>query len=90
MDDLALANYIPSYGDRIALFNFCKNQKPVSKRKLGLREKLRHKMKLRRETRERGKENIEHEKVPESEKGRSNDENVPKTLCHSKENYTDN
>lgn len=47
-------------------------------------------MKLQRETRERGKKSIEHEKVPESEKGSSNDENVPKTLCHSKENYTDN
>ena len=52
MDDSALANYIPSYGDRIALFNFCRNQKPVSKRKLGLLEKLREKMKLKKSTKE--------------------------------------
>ncbi len=50
MDDAALANYIPSYGDRIALFNFCKIKKPVSKRKQGLLEKLREKMKLRKDS----------------------------------------
>ncbi|XP_038586911.1 uncharacterized protein LOC119912009 [Micropterus salmoides] len=49
MDDAALANYIPSYGDRIALFNFCKSKKPISKRKQGLLEKLCEKMKVRKE-----------------------------------------
>lgn len=53
MDDSALANYVPSYGDRIALHNFCKSQKPVSKRKLCLFEKLREKMKLRKENRQK-------------------------------------
>nr|XP_023670815.1 uncharacterized protein LOC111845548 [Paramormyrops kingsleyae] len=55
MDDATLANYIPSYGDRIALFNFCKTTKPLSKRKEGLLEKLCDKMKLRKES---SKENI--------------------------------
>ncbi|XP_047242609.1 uncharacterized protein LOC124881124 isoform X2 [Girardinichthys multiradiatus] len=36
MDDATLANYIPSYGDRIVLFNFCKSKQPLSKRKQGL------------------------------------------------------
>nr|XP_020466749.1 uncharacterized protein LOC109966335 isoform X2 [Monopterus albus]XP_020466750.1 uncharacterized protein LOC109966335 isoform X2 [Monopterus albus] len=48
MDDATLANYIPSYGDRIALFSFCKSKKPFSKRKEGLLQKLRDKMKLRK------------------------------------------
>ncbi|XP_040906122.1 uncharacterized protein LOC121189757 isoform X2 [Toxotes jaculatrix] len=50
MDDATLANYIPCYGDRIALFNFCKSRRPVSKRKQGLLERLREKMKLRKES----------------------------------------
>ncbi|XP_051960711.1 uncharacterized protein LOC127628074 [Xyrauchen texanus] len=50
MEDSALANYIPSYGDRLALFNFCRNQNPASKRKLGLFERLREKMKLRKQS----------------------------------------
>ncbi|KAL4009633.1 hypothetical protein ACER0C_003485 [Sarotherodon galilaeus] len=50
MDDATLANYIPSYGDRIALFNFCKSKQPLSKRKLGLLQKLREKMKTRKES----------------------------------------
>ena len=57
MDDATLANYIPSYGDRIALFNYCKSKKPISKRKQGLLEKLREKMKVRKEG---TKENISH------------------------------
>ncbi|KAL4008656.1 hypothetical protein ACER0C_002508 [Sarotherodon galilaeus] len=57
MDDATLANYIPSYGDRIALFNFCKSKQPLSKRKLGLLQKLREKMKTRKES---PKENTSH------------------------------
>lgn len=49
MEDAQLANYLPSYGDRIALFNFCKRQTQSSKRKQGLLEKLREKLKLRKE-----------------------------------------
>ncbi|XP_051940238.1 uncharacterized protein LOC127613309 [Hippocampus zosterae] len=49
MDDATLANYVPCYGDRIALFNFCKTQQLPSKRKNGLLEKLREKMKIRKE-----------------------------------------
>ncbi|XP_035996096.1 uncharacterized protein LOC118563930 [Fundulus heteroclitus] len=50
MEDAQLANYLPSYGDRIALFNFCKRQTHSAKRKQGLFEKLREKLKLRKET----------------------------------------
>ena len=50
MDDTTLANYIPSYGDRIALFNFCKGKKSLPQRKHGLLEKLRDKMKVRQES----------------------------------------
>ncbi|XP_030290699.1 uncharacterized protein LOC115592255 isoform X9 [Sparus aurata] len=57
MDDATLANYIPSYGDRIALFNFCKSKKSLPKRKQGLLEKLREKMKVRKEI---TKENASH------------------------------
>ncbi|XP_026017406.1 uncharacterized protein LOC143421518 isoform X2 [Maylandia zebra] len=57
MDDATLANYIPSYGDRIAVFNFCKSKQPLSKRKLGLLQKLREKMKTRKES---PKENTSH------------------------------
>ncbi|XP_028299062.1 uncharacterized protein LOC114461284 isoform X2 [Gouania willdenowi] len=49
MDDKVLANYIPSYGDRIALLNFCKSKRPLSNRKKGLLDKLREKMKSREE-----------------------------------------
>ncbi|XP_073449707.1 uncharacterized protein [Aquarana catesbeiana] len=48
MEDHSLSKYIPSYGDRIALFNFCRRSEPLSKRKMGLFEKLRNKMKLRK------------------------------------------
>ncbi|XP_057688452.1 uncharacterized protein LOC130913681 [Corythoichthys intestinalis] len=48
MEDAQLAKYLPSYGDRIALFNFCKHQPQSSKRK-GLFEKLREKIKHRKE-----------------------------------------
>ncbi|KAM4698703.1 uncharacterized protein WCC33_014236 [Rhinophrynus dorsalis] len=48
LDDDSLSSYIPSYGDRIALFNFCKRSEPVAKRKMGLFEKLRNKLKLRK------------------------------------------
>ncbi|XP_024118320.1 uncharacterized protein LOC112139717 [Oryzias melastigma] len=47
MDDAALEKYIPSYGDRIALFHFCKSKPSLSKRKSGLFQKLRDKMKIR-------------------------------------------
>ncbi|KAL0161727.1 hypothetical protein M9458_045452 [Cirrhinus mrigala] len=49
MDDADLAKYLPSYGDRIALIHFCRRQTPSAKRKLGLFEKLKEKMKLRKE-----------------------------------------
>ncbi len=48
MEDADLAKYLPSYGDRIALKHFCRRQTPSAKRKLGLFEKLREKMKLRK------------------------------------------
>ncbi|XP_076866769.1 uncharacterized protein LOC143518184 [Brachyhypopomus gauderio] len=57
MDDAALANYIPSYGDRIAIFNFCKSKQPLSQRKQGLLQKLREKMQNRKEG---PKENTSH------------------------------
>lgn len=72
MDDSALAKYIPSYGDRIALFNFCRNQAPVSKRKMGLFEKLRKKMMLNRENKET------EEEASNSEKETKDNEKVPK------------
>ncbi|XP_019737280.1 uncharacterized protein LOC109522891 [Hippocampus comes] len=50
MDDATLANYVPCYGDRIALFNFCKTQQLPSQKKNGLLEKLREKMKIRKES----------------------------------------
>ncbi|XP_041834214.1 uncharacterized protein LOC121635197 [Melanotaenia boesemani] len=50
MEDVQLAQYLPSYGDRVALFNFCKLNTNPSKRKQGLFEKLREKLKLRKET----------------------------------------
>ncbi|KAI4802712.1 hypothetical protein KUCAC02_006291 [Chaenocephalus aceratus] len=43
MDDATLQKYIPSYGDRIAIFNHCRSKKPTSKRKKGLYERLREK-----------------------------------------------
>ncbi|KAG9272835.1 hypothetical protein AMEX_G4595 [Astyanax mexicanus] len=49
MEDAELADYLPSYGDRIALFNFCRRKTTSSKRKLGLFEKLREKLKVRKE-----------------------------------------
>lgn len=48
MEDADLAKYLPSYGDRIDLKHFCRRQTPSAKRKLGLFEKLREKMKLRK------------------------------------------
>ncbi|KAK1899296.1 Urease subunit alpha [Dissostichus eleginoides] len=59
MEDAQLANYLPSYGDRIALFNFCKHHTNTSKRKEGLFDKLRQKLKLR-------KEGHSEEEVPET------------------------
>ena len=49
MDDATLENYIPSYGDRIAVFNFCRSKKSLPKRKHGLLERLREKMRVRKE-----------------------------------------
>lgn len=49
MEDADLAKYLPSYGDRIALLNLCRHQAPSSKRKQGLFQKLREKLKLRKE-----------------------------------------
>ncbi|XP_055051696.1 uncharacterized protein [Misgurnus anguillicaudatus] len=52
MEDAELAKYLPSYGDRIALIHFCRHQTPSVKRKLGLFNKLKEKMKLRKEENE--------------------------------------
>lgn len=49
MEDKQLAHYLPSYGDRVALLNFCKVNTSSSKRKQGLFEKLREKLKIRKE-----------------------------------------
>ncbi|XP_047212407.1 uncharacterized protein LOC124864186 [Girardinichthys multiradiatus] len=65
MDDATLANYIPSYGDRIALFNFCKSKQPLSKRKQGLLQKLREKMKTKKES---PKENTSQERTRQTKK----------------------
>ncbi|XP_061576483.1 uncharacterized protein LOC133442491 [Cololabis saira] len=56
MEDVQLAKYLPSYGDRIALFNFCKHQTYSMKRKQGLFEKLREKLQLRKENQTREEE----------------------------------
>ncbi|XP_034051655.1 uncharacterized protein LOC117532431 [Gymnodraco acuticeps] len=50
MDDATLQKYIPSYGDRIAIFNHCRSKRPTSKRKKGLYERLREKMTVRSES----------------------------------------
>ncbi|KAL3048029.1 hypothetical protein OYC64_006751 [Pagothenia borchgrevinki] len=57
MEDAQLANYLPSYGDRIAPFNFCKHNTNTSKRKEGLFDKLRQKLR---------KEGHRKEEVPET------------------------
>ncbi|XP_023818529.1 uncharacterized protein LOC110016336 [Oryzias latipes] len=49
MEDAQLADHLPSYGDRVALVNYCRRQTTSSKRKHGLFEKLRQNLKLRRE-----------------------------------------
>lgn len=49
MEDTEPATYLPSYGDRIALKHFCKHHTPSTKRKLGLFQKLRVKMMIRKE-----------------------------------------
>ncbi|KAL0164198.1 hypothetical protein M9458_039951, partial [Cirrhinus mrigala] len=67
MDDSVLANYIPSYGDRLALFHFCRSQNPASKRKLGLFERLREKMKLRKQS----TTEPQSEETPETSKPKS-------------------
>ncbi|XP_049900229.1 uncharacterized protein LOC126390120 [Epinephelus moara] len=59
MEDAQLADYLPLYGDRIALYSFCKRHTHSSKRKQGLFEKLREKLKLR-------KENHNGEDMPET------------------------
>lgn len=49
MEDAELAKHLPSYNDRIVLIDLCRHQTPSVKRKQCLLEKLREKMKLRRE-----------------------------------------
>lgn len=49
MEDGELAKYISSFGDRLALMNFCKNQTQLRKQKMGLFEKLRAKLQSRKE-----------------------------------------
>ncbi|MEQ2251672.1 hypothetical protein ILYODFUR_013539 [Ilyodon furcidens] len=65
MDDATLANYIPSYGDHISLFDFCKSKQPLSKRKQGLLQKLCEKMKNRKES---PKENTSHKRTRQTKK----------------------
>ncbi|KAE8575851.1 hypothetical protein XENTR_v10003965 [Xenopus tropicalis] len=48
LDDASLAKYIPSYGDRIALFSYCKRSEAPLKRKMGLFDKLRKQLKLKK------------------------------------------
>ncbi|XP_035990567.1 uncharacterized protein LOC118562359 [Fundulus heteroclitus] len=50
MEDGDLAKYISSYGDRLALLNFCKAQKTMKTQKMGLFEKLRAKLQMRKES----------------------------------------
>ncbi|XP_038134767.1 uncharacterized protein LOC119779269 [Cyprinodon tularosa] len=45
MDHSTLANFIPSYGDRIALFHFCSSKRSSSKRKRGVLQRLSEEMK---------------------------------------------
>ncbi|XP_078799413.1 uncharacterized protein LOC144990249 isoform X2 [Oryzias latipes] len=81
MDDAALANYIPSYGDRIALFNFCKSKQSLSKRKLGLFQKLRDKMKVRDDN---SKENVSNVNTrPRNTKKHKTTRNVEIGWIHS-------
>ncbi|KAL7379896.1 hypothetical protein ABVT39_007981 [Epinephelus coioides] len=70
MDDATLANYIPSYGDRIAVFNFCRSKKSLPKQKQGLLKKLCEKMRVRKES---SKEKTLHEDT------RTTDKKKPKT-----------
>ncbi|XP_038147514.1 uncharacterized protein LOC119787622 [Cyprinodon tularosa] len=65
MDDATLANYIPSYGDRIVLFNFCRSKQQPSKRKQGLLQRLREKMKNREGN---STENTSHERTRQTKK----------------------
>ncbi|XP_061152004.1 uncharacterized protein LOC133166039 [Syngnathus typhle] len=80
MDDAALANYIPRYGDRIALFNFCKTKQPTSKRKNGLLEKLREKMKLRKDS---DKEDTTSKTQPQETKKQKTTRNIAIGWIHS-------
>ncbi|XP_034530350.1 uncharacterized protein LOC117805870 [Notolabrus celidotus] len=50
MEDGHLAKFVPSFGDRLALVNFCRNQTPLQKRKMGLFEKLRSKLQMKKKT----------------------------------------
>lgn len=81
MDDSTLAQYIPSYGDRIALFNFCRNQAPISKRKMGLFERLKKKMKLKRKTEEESEEETSNgeKETSSNEKEKGDHDKAPKT-----------
>lgn len=59
MDDVSLSKYVPSYGDRITLLNYCRRTEPLLKRKMGLFEKLRSKMQLTKTHPEKGLQSIE-------------------------------
>ncbi|XP_060754238.1 uncharacterized protein LOC132865727 [Neoarius graeffei] len=67
MEDRELAKYISSYGDRLAVTNFCKNQTSAQRRKMGLFEKLRAKMQLQKE----GHGNKPVDEVPKSTSSQS-------------------
>lgn len=52
MEDADLTMYLLSYGDRIALMHFCQHKTSSAERKLVLFEKLKEKLKLRKEANE--------------------------------------
>lgn len=69
MEDADLENHLLSYGDRIALINFCKSHPHSSKQKQGLFEKLREKLKVRKQT-----HNVEEEPGPSNKKKEPNNQ----------------
>ncbi|XP_043954037.1 uncharacterized protein LOC122820560 [Gambusia affinis] len=79
MDDATLENYLPSYGDRIAVFNYCKSKQPLSKRKQGLLQRLREKMKNRNES---PQETTTHESTRQNKKPKGT-QNVEIGWIHS-------
>lgn len=67
IDDVSLSKYLPIYGDRIALYNFCKIGKTSKKKNPGLFEKLKTRMQLQTTT----EENCEDDRDDDSEDTKS-------------------